>query len=163
MAMTGYLQLEGKEQGPIEGDCTQKGHEKWILVYAYDWEMEIPRDRHTGLPTGQRIHHPLKITKKIDDASPLLAQMCATGEQSAKWQLDYHRINDKGQEELYYTVELENAIVVNLRQYKPMTFLEENKPYHDMEEVSFTYEKITWTHQVANKEAVDDWKEPATA
>jgi len=160
MAMTGYLNLEGKNQGKIEGDCAQKGHEKWILVYGFEWDMEIPRDQHTGLPTGQRIHHPFKITKKIDQASPLLAQACASGEQMKKWLLDFHQISDKGQEQLYYQVELTNAIIVSLRQYKPLTFLEENKPYHDMEEVSFTYEKITWSHKIANKEAEDDWKAP---
>ena len=162
MAMTSYLELEGKNQGKIEGDCTQKGHEKWILVYGIEWNMEIPRDTHTGLPTGQRIHHPITITKAIDQASPLLAQACATGEQMKKWQMDFIHISDKGQEELYYTIQLENAIIVSIHQYKPLTFIEGNKPYHDMEEISFTYEKITWSHKIANKEAVDDWKAPAS-
>ena len=162
MAMTSYLQVEGNNQGKIEGDCTQKGHEKWILVYGYDWNMEIPRDQHTGLPTGQRIHHPFKVTKKLDSASPLIAQACSTGEQMKKWVMEFHQISDKGQEELYYSIELEKAIVVSVKQYKPLTFIDANKPYHDMEEVSFTYEKITWSHKVANKEAVDDWKEPVS-
>ncbi|MBF0527911.1 MAG: type VI secretion system tube protein Hcp [Deltaproteobacteria bacterium] len=160
MAMTSYLKLEGKNQGAIEGDCTQKGHEKWILVYGLDWGMEIPRDVHTGLPTGQRIHHPISIKKKLDPASPLIAQACASGEQMKTWQLDFHHISEKGQEELYYTIVLENAIVVAITYEKPLTFLEENKPYHDMETVAFTYEKITWSHKKANKEAVDDWKAP---
>lgn len=147
MAMTGYLNLAGNNQGAIQGDCTQQGHENWILVYGYEWDMEIPRDQHTGLPTGQRIHHPFKIIKKIDPASPLIAQACSSGEQMSTWQLDYHHINEKGQEELYYQIQLTNAIVVAIRQYKPLTFLDVNKPYHDMEEVSFTYEKITWSHK----------------
>ena len=160
MAMTSYLKLEGKNQGALEGDCTQKGHEKWILVYQIEHSIEIPRDTHTGLPTGQRIHNPLTITKKIDPASPLLYQACASGEQMKTFMLDYHQISEKGQEVLYFQVQLENAIIVKIRHYKPLTFLEENKPYHDMEEVSFTYEKITWSHKVANKEAIDDWKAP---
>lgn len=160
MAMTSYLKLEGNNQGAIEGDCTQKGHEKWILVYGLEHSIEIPRDTHTGLPTGQRIHLPLTITKKIDPASPLLYQACASGEHINHFILDFHQISEKGQEELYYQIQLENAIVVKIRCYKPLTFLEENKPYHDMEEISFTYEKITWSHKKANKEAIDDWKAP---
>eukprot|EP00831_Metopus_contortus_P035316 TRINITY_DN2812_c0_g1_i1.p3 TRINITY_DN2812_c0_g1~~TRINITY_DN2812_c0_g1_i1.p3 ORF type:complete len:164 (-),score=30.17 TRINITY_DN2812_c0_g1_i1:290-781(-) len=163
MAMTSYLTLEGNNQGKIEGDCTQKGHENWILVYGFEHSMEIPRDQHTGLATGQRIHHPLKIVKKIDQSSPLLYQACSTGERMKKFELDFNQINEKGQEELYYTIQLENAIVVEMRTYKPLTFIDENKPYHDMEEVLFTYEKITWSHKVANKEAVDSWKEPVTS
>ncbi len=160
MAMTSYLSLEGQSQGAIEGDCTQKGRENKILVYSIEHGMEIPRDTHTGLPTGQRIHKPFTITKHVDPASPLLYQACSTGEHMKKWELEYYHINEKGQEELYYTVTLENAIVVSIRHFKPTTFVEANKPYHDMEEVSFTYEKITWSHKTANKEAVDDWKEP---
>ena len=163
MPLTGFLTLEGTNQGKMEGDCTQKGREKTILVYAVDHEIEIPRDTHTGLPTGQRIHKPLTITKHTDPATPLLFQACATGEQMKKWQLDYYHINEKGQEELYYQVTLENAIVVNIRHYKPDTLNEANKPYKDMEEVSFTYEAITWEHKVANKTAQDKWKEPSTA
>ena len=163
MPLTGYLYLEGNNQGKIEGNCSQKGREKSILVYAVDHEMEIPRDQHTGLPTGQRIHHPITITKKTDPATPLIYQACATGEQMKKWQLDYYQINEKGQEELYYQVQLESAIIVNVHHYKPVTFEEENKSFPDLEEVSFTYEGITWSHKVANKEATDNWKEPVSA
>jgi len=53
MAMTSYLTLEGANQGKIEGDVTQKGREKSILVYEIEHEIEIPRDTHTGMPTGQ--------------------------------------------------------------------------------------------------------------
>lgn len=40
-----------------------------------------------------------------------------------------------------------------------MTFVHDNEPFHDMEEVSFTYSKITWTFHNGNIEATDDWKE----
>ena len=163
MALTGYLTLEGNTQGKIEGDCTQKGRENTILVYAVDHILEIPRDINTGLPSGQRVHKPLVITKHTDPATPLLYQACASGEQMKTWQLDYYHINEKGQEELYYQISLENAIVVNIHHFKPHTMVESNKPMHDQEEVSFTYESITWSHKTANKEAVDKWKEPKSA
>ena len=79
MALPGYLTLEGKNQGKIEGDCVQKGREKTILVYAVDHTVEIPRDNLTGLPTGNRIHRPLTITKHTDMASPLLYQPAPRG------------------------------------------------------------------------------------
>ena len=41
------------------------------------------------------------------------------------FELQYFRINDKGQEEHYYTVKLEDSIVVSTKQYKPLTFLAE--------------------------------------
>jgi type VI secretion system secreted protein Hcp len=48
-----------------------------------------------------------------------------------------------------------------MREYKMMTFLEENKPYLDMEEIWFTYSTITWTYEIDGIEAEDSWKKPA--
>ncbi len=76
------------------------------------------------------------------------------------WQLDYYRINDKGQEELYFQVKLENAIVVAIEHYKPNTLDATQKALPDLEDVAFTYSKITWSHKTANKEAEDDWRAP---
>ncbi len=163
MAMTSYMTLTGASQGAIEGDCTQTGRENQILVYAADHSIEIPRDQHTGLATGQRIHNPFSVTKHIDKATPKLQQACTTGENMTNVEIDFYQINPKGQEEHYFTIKLENAIIVQTRIYKPMTFLSENKPYHDMEEIQFTYEKIIWTYEPDGVEAEDDWKNPASS
>ncbi len=64
MALTMYMKVTGKNQGEIKGSCDQGGDKKdKILVYAMDHKVEIPKDTHTGLPTGQRIHHPLTVTQ----------------------------------------------------------------------------------------------------
>ncbi len=160
MANTMYLKVKGANQGDIKGDCTQSGREKAILVYSMDHAVEIPRDTHTGLPSGQRIHKPLKVLKHKDQASPLLFQACCSGEHISSFELDFYRISDKGQEEHYFTIKLENAIIVEMREFTPTTFLEENKPYHDMEEVFFSYEKIVWTYEPDGIESEDDWKSP---
>ncbi|MDR1241863.1 MAG: type VI secretion system tube protein Hcp [Deltaproteobacteria bacterium] len=158
MALTAYVKVEGKSQGEIKGDCPQSGDKKdRILVYGIDHSVEIPKDTHTGLPTGQRIHHPLTLTKGKDNASPKLFKACCTGEQCSVT-LDQYRIKADGTEEKYFTVKLEEAIIVNMREFTPVTFLAENKPYHDMEELSLTYSKITWTYNDGNIEFVDDWK-----
>jgi type VI secretion system secreted protein Hcp len=158
MALTAYLAVKGNSQGDIKGDCPQGGDKKdKILVYGTEHRVEIPRDTHTGLPTGQRIHQPLTITKAKDNASPKLFKAVCTGEQ-LDVTLDYYRIKADGTEEKYFTIKLEEAIIVNLREYTPLTFLPEGKAYHDMEEVSFTYSKITWTYNDGNIEYVDDWK-----
>ena len=157
MALTAYLAVKGKTQGDIKGDSKQGGDKKdKILVYSIDHSVEIPKDTHTGLPTGQRIHLPLTIVKHKDAATPKLFKATCTGEQS-EVTLDHYRIKEDGAEEKYFTIKLENAIIVNVREYTPITFLQDNKPYHDMEEVSFTYSRITWTYNDGNIEFVDDW------
>ncbi len=158
MALTAYMSVTGSSQGKIEGDCPQLGDKKnTILVYSMDHSVEIPKDTHTGLPTGQRIHHPFTIVKTRDNASPKLFKACCTGEQ-CEVVFDQYRIKSSGLEEKYFTVKLEEAIIVTIREYTPMTFLPDNKPYHDMEEISFTYSKITWTYNDGNIEYVDAWK-----
>ena len=81
MAMPSHLSLEGNTQGKIEGSCEIEGREGTILVYALEHLINIPRDTHTGLPTGKRIHGALKITKEIDKSSPKLFQALTSGEQ----------------------------------------------------------------------------------
>ncbi|MGL1932070.1 MAG: type VI secretion system tube protein Hcp [Desulfotalea sp.] len=158
MALTSYMKVTGKSQGEIKGDCTQSGDKKdTILVYSVEHTVEIPKDTHTGLPTGQRIHKPLTITKHVDNATPKLNQACCTGEQLTV-EIDHYHIDPTGVEKKYFTIKLEEAIIVNARHFKPTTFLPENKPYHDMGEISFTYSKITWTYADGNIEYTDDWK-----
>lgn len=158
MALTSYMKVTGKSQGEIKGDCPQGGDKKdKVLVYNVDHLVEIPKDTHTGLPTGQRIHHPLTITKHKDQATPKLFQACCTGEQ-CEVELLFFRIKADGTEENYFKIKLEEAIIVNMREYTPMTFLPDNKPYQDMEEVSFTYSKVTWSYTDGNIEYTDNWK-----
>jgi len=158
MALTAYMAVKGKSQGDIKGDCAQGGDKKdKIVVYGINHSVEIPKDTHTGLPTGQRIHNPFTFIKHRDCASPMLFKACCTGER-CEVVFSQYRIKPDGTEEKYFTIKLEEAIIVNMREYTPLTFLPENKPYHDMEEVSFTYSKITWTYDDGNIEYVDDWK-----
>ena len=158
MALTAYMAVKGKNQGDIKGGCPQGGDKKdKILLYASDHLVEIPKDTHTGLPTGQRIHHAYEVMKAVDVASPKLYKACCTGEQ-CEVIIDFYRIKEDGTEEKYYTVKMEEAIVVEMKHHTPTTFLPENKPYQDMETVAFTYSKITWTYNDGNIEYVDNWK-----
>ncbi len=163
MPMTAYMKLTGANQGAIDGDCQQKGREKTILIYALDHSVETPVDSHTGQATGKRMHKPLIITKHIDTATPKLQQACSTSETMTDVEIDFYQINQKGQEEHYFTIKLTNAVIVKTRLYKPMTFVPDNKPFHDMEEVHFNYQKIIWTYNDGGIEAEDDWDTPASA
>lgn len=163
MAMTSYMKVTGYGQGEIKGDCSQEGEMRkdMILVYDINHTIELPRDRLTGAPTGQRIHLPLTITKHFDKASPLLYQALCSGEK-CDVELYFFHITEKGTEEHYFTISLTEAIIVEMQAYKPMVFMPENKPYHDMEKVSFTYSKIIWSYVVDGIESEDAWKAPKT-
>ena len=160
MPMPSHLSLTGNNQGKIEGSCDISGREGTIIVYALDHTVQIPRDTHTGLPTGKRVHGPLTVTKEYDKSSPKLFQALCSGEQLSEVMLDFYRISPTGTEEKYYTTKLENAIIVDICSYYPETFAEASRAIKHMEKVSFSYEKIIWTWHPDGIEAEDEWKPP---
>lgn len=160
MPMPGYLSINGQTQGKIEGGCTIEGHEGKILVQGVEHTIEIPKSIQTGLPTGKRIHMPMTITKEVDKASPKLFQALTSGEQLTSAKLEYYRISPQGKEELYYTVEVKNAIITSMRKHVPVCLDPSNKSMGHMEEVSFTYETIVETFTPDGIEAQDSWNAP---
>lgn len=155
-----YLTLKGVSQGKIEGSNKVSGHEGKILVQAVDHTIEIPKSPQTGLPTGKRVHCPMTLTKQIDKSSPKLFQALTTGEQMEEVTLEYYRISPKGREEKYYTVKLANAILTNIRAWMPNCLEDRHSQMEHMEDISFTYEKITWTYDSDGIEAEDSWLAP---
>ncbi|MEG9883596.1 MAG: Hcp family type VI secretion system effector [Hyphomicrobiales bacterium] len=159
MALTSYMSITGASQGDIKGDCPQAGDKKdKILVFSIDHSVGRPKDAHTGLPTGQCVHQPFTIVKVKDNASPKLFQATCEGEHLTV-ELTLYRIDPKGQEQNYYKVKLEGATIVNMREYSPLSFDPDSKPYHDMEEVSFAYSDITWTYTDGNIEFTRRWED----
>ncbi len=157
--MVSHLELEGESQGKIEGTCDMEGREGTILVFGMDQLIHIPTDPQSGLPSGKRIHGPLKLVKEFDKASPKVYQALCTGEH-LKATIKWYRIDPGGKEEHYFTHTLEDAIIVSVKPYMPIAFLEENEPYRHMEEVALTYSKIKWTWEPDGIEAEDSWAVP---
>lgn len=160
MALPAYLTLTGERQGTIIGSCKQKGRENTILVEAVDHDVSIPRDTQTGLATGKRVHHPLTILKLVDRSSPLLYMALTSGEHMKTVELKWYQINEKGQEENYFTTSLEDAIIVSVKAFKKNCQDPALSHLGDMEEVSFTYRKIIWRAMKDGVESEDDWSTP---
>jgi type VI secretion system secreted protein Hcp len=160
MPMPCHLTLKGEKQGAIEGSCEMQGREGTILVYELRHNVYMPRDPHSGLPTGKRVHEPFTIVKMIDKSSPKLFQALCTGEHMKNVTLMYYRISKHGTEEHYYTTILEDAIVTNFQPAMPTTLMSTNDPYGHMEVVSFTYKKIKHTWEQSGIEAEDCWTAP---
>ncbi len=79
--------------------------------------MIIPRDPQSGQPTGQRVHKPVVITKVFDKASPLLLAALTSGERLTKVEIQWYRTSAAGTQEHYYTTVLEDAIIVDIKDY----------------------------------------------
>ncbi|MDA8138483.1 MAG: Hcp family type VI secretion system effector [Desulfobacteraceae bacterium] len=169
MPTPAYLKLTGTNQGEITkgtftqesvGNVYQEGHEDEILVQAFDHTVTIPRDPQSGQPTGQRVHKPLSITKVFDKSSPLLYTALTTGEKLTKCQIRFFRTSADGQQEHYFTIELEDAIIVDINAHMPNCQDPASAHFTHMENVQFTYRKITWSHEVSGTSGSDDWRAP---
>jgi len=144
-ALNAYLTLKGEKQGVIQGGVTQKGRENKILLIAYNHEIKVPVDVATGQTAGRRQHGLFTITKEVDRSSPLLYQALATNEAFPQFELQCWRATPTGLEQQHYTIKLTNARVVGIRQQMPNTANPDLKRYETYEEVSFSYQTITWT------------------
>ena len=160
MPMPAHLTLKGEKQGDIKGSCIQKGREGTILVQGLDHEVHIPVDIQTGLATGKRVHGKLKIVKEFDQASPLLYQALVRGEHMNNVEIKWYRISKTGAEEHYFTIRLEDAIICSVRPWVPNCLDKSMATFGHMEDVSFTYKKIIWRHEVDKKEGQDSWEIP---
>ena len=160
MPMPAHMELEGENQGKIEGSSTQQGREKTILIEAMNHRVRIPRDLQTGLPTGKRVHEALTVTKVYDKSSPKLYQALCTGEHLKDVVIKWYRIDPTGQEEHYFTHTLTDAIIVEIKPWMPNCLDSATESFSHMEDVSFTYRKIRWTWEADGIEAEDDWEVP---
>lgn len=160
MALNAYMTLTGETQGKVEGSVTEAGREGMMEIYGWSHEVISPRDAASGLPTGKRQHKPISVTKPIDKATPLLANIQVNNENITEFRLDAWRPSRSGKEFQYYTIELINASIAGIRQEQLNNQYEENMRHEVREHIMFTYQKIIWTWQDGGITAEDDWETP---
>jgi type VI secretion system secreted protein Hcp len=170
MPTPAYLSIEGSTQGNITegaftedsvGNIYQEGHENEILVEAFSHTVTVPTDPQSGQPTGQRVHQPLTITKVFDKSSPMLYKALTTGERLPTCVIKWYRTSNTGIQEHYFTIKLEDAIITNITGRMPNCQDPNQAHFTQLEDVSFSYRKITWTHEIAATSGEDDWRAPA--
>lgn len=144
MALPFFMTLTGQTQGAIEGYSTKTNHEAEIQCHALDQKITVPFDIQTGQITGMRAHGPVKITKSFDKASPLLFQAMVQGEMMTEVKFMFYRILPSGEEQLYYTIILSDATIVELHPYMLNVFDPDLARYDHLEDVSFTYSRVEW-------------------
>ena len=169
MPTPAYMSIEGSKQGNITkgafteasvGNIYVEGHEDEVLVQAFDHSILIPRDPQSGQPTGQRAHQPLSITKVFDKSSPLIYNALTSGERLTKCQIKWFRTSVTGTQEHYFTIDLEDAIIVSVAASMPNCQDPGQAHFTHLEKISFTYRKISWTHEAGGTQGMDDWRAP---
>lgn len=160
MAIPAYMTIEGQNQGDISsgalsedsvGTATQEGHEDEIMIQAFTHNVPRGTNDQSGQITSMPAMKPMKITKFIDKASPLLHNALTTGEQ-LNVEINWYRISASGEEELYYVMELENAVLVDIETILPSVGDPSMAHLAHMEILHINPGAITWTHEAAGTE-----------
>ncbi|MBZ9613420.1 Hcp family type VI secretion system effector [Rheinheimera maricola] len=169
MPTVAYISIEGTKSGNLTegantvesmGNAYQTDHTDEATVQAFKHEVIIPRDPQSGQPSGQRVHQPFILTKVYDKSSPKLFDALCSGERLTKVVLKWYRTSMTGVQEHYFTHELEDAVIVDIKSYMPNAQDPAMAHFSHMEDVALTYRRITWTHEVAGTTGSDDWRAP---
>jgi type VI secretion system secreted protein Hcp len=100
------------------------------------------------------------ITKVFDKSSPLIFNALTSGERLNKCRLEWYRTSSTGTQEHYFTIELEDAVIVDVQSRMPNCQDPNMSHFTHLEDVYFTYRKIVWTHEVSGTSGSDDWRTP---
>ena len=110
-------------------------------VLAFDFGAETPRDAATGQATGKRQRSPITVVRKTDSASPLLLQALAGGTVSVVLGPD--------------TYILHGVNVVSTKSFVLGGTTSPNT--NELEQISFTFQKIEVSDPAGKKAATDSW------
>jgi type VI secretion system secreted protein Hcp len=169
MAHEFYVTIEGSAQNAFKGESLVTAQAEKITGLSYLHQVSAPRDIATGLPSGRRQHGPITITKEWGASSPQILQALVTNEILKKVLFEFYQTTREGKLEKYYTVELTNATISNIKYLTgsggdaSASSAKTSAQYdtHELEEVSFTYQKISVSHVTASTATTDDWTSPA--
>ncbi|OCR26543.1 type VI secretion protein [Pseudomonas syringae] len=162
MPTPAYMTIEGTQQGLLTkgalseasvGNTWQQGHEDQILVQQISHAITVPG----GVQTGQRMHKPVIITKTLDKSSPLINTALSNGEPLKTCRIEFFRYSGRGGQELFYTIELKNALIIGVDLLLPHCQDLSTAHFTQLERVHFAYETITWRHEIAGTSGYDEW------
>ena len=143
------------------GSSQKEGRADTSDVFEIEHHIHQPIDPTTGQATGVRVHSPLRIVKVVDKATPGFHKALCTGQNLSKVELMFYRIDPTTrQEKEYYRITLQQARIVDMRPYMPMSFVPANESYRHMEQVSFVYETIEWNWLPDSIVEMDEWRKP---
>ena len=167
----------GRPAQAIAGEVTARGKEGTIEVLAYQHDVKVPRDSGSGLATGRRQYQPIRITKLVDKATPLLAKALADNTPLTA-RIEFYRPKADGTQEQYYTIELQNVLVssISVFGFDPQVLAAAGSARSfviphvleatgaavgnrtvQQEEISLNFTKITWTYEPGKISAEDTW------
>jgi type VI secretion system secreted protein Hcp len=150
-AFEGYLDVKFQTQGKLKGASAKKGQAGKVRIIAVSHEIVSPRDPASGLATGKRQHKPITLTMDLGQWATQFNSALVNNENIPTFEL---AIMDGSA--VAYTIALQNAHVSRVA-------LKGGGDTKPTIEVTFVYQKITWTWVDGGITAEDDWEAPVSA
>jgi type VI secretion system secreted protein Hcp len=154
-AVNAFIKITADKQGVLKGEASSETHKDKMEVLSFSYGVVSPRDVASGQATGKRQHQPIRIIKEWGAATPQLFQALVTNERLPSVTIEFYHADSLGMVSLYHVIRLTNAYITGLRQFKDPADANGNSP--ELEEVSFTYQKIEMENKDGKTMASDDW------
>lgn len=158
MAYEFYMKVKFKKQGAMKGESPREEHKEKVPCLGFYYDLKSPRDAASGLASGKRTHGPIKIVKEWGASSPQFFQALCTNEVLEEVMFEFIRTTPEGAEEVHHTIRLVNASVSELEQYIEGNVKQDQQhDVHELEKISFTFQRIEMESKRGKTMATDDW------
>ena len=113
MAMKGEITVQNHEGTQLEGP-RENGSS---LVFEFDHQVYLPFDKEENRVQGSRRIGAFTVIKDIDKLTPQLYEMVCLGRNCKEVIITLYKINEEGDESPYFNYKLENAKIVNVKNF----------------------------------------------
>ncbi len=161
MGMAETVHLTMKSNGSaIEGESTQLdlGREKTIECLEFSDRVRTARESGSRAAVGRRVHEPIKIVKRVDASSPLLAKaLCRNEKIDGVFRFYRPSPGGDGTTEHFFTVEITDGRVDSIERLSPNAIDPASSTAPPLETIRFVYHTIRWIYEPSGAEYVDRW------
>ena len=112
------------------------------------------------MASGERTYEPIRITKRIDKSSPLLAKALCNNE-VIEGTFRFYRPNPAGDgtTQQFFTIEIQEGRIASILRVSPDVIDPASATDPPTEEVTFVFGYIRWTYEPDGVEHIDHWSQ----
>jgi type VI secretion system secreted protein Hcp len=151
-----YVTVEGTKQGLMAKENGTQDTFGRFEGLGFEYEVQAVRDPASGEPTRKRQHSVVTVTKEWGASSPQLLEALVGDELLKSVMLQFVQLAPGGNMVAYATIKLTGAYVVGVRNVVAAPQAGVPADPRLLQEVSFAFDKIEFTHLNGGVRAEDD-------
>jgi type VI secretion system secreted protein Hcp len=134
--------------------------ENSIECLSFEDSVRTAREASSGMASGERTYEPVRIVKRIDKSSPLLAKALCNNE-VIEATYKFYRPNPAGDgtTEHHFTVEIQEGRIASITRISPDVIDPASANAPPTEEVTFVFGYIRWSYEPDGIEHIDHWSQ----